>query len=109
MKLRIVLVCTLLLLAAVPTFALPVCAECNYFTNQCEELPGSIERCKYNFTTGACYTTTERCSIPSAASTVLTEWKVTSVEVDRSAQDCATANAPAAVTEVPTPQPTELK
>lgn len=110
MKLRVILVCTLLLLAAVPSFALPLCAECNFVTNECEELPGSIERCKYDLS-GSCYTTPQRCSIPSAASTVLTDWKVASIEIDRPAPDCVTVTAPAAMAEVPTPTPrtTELK
>lgn len=111
MKLRVILVCTLLLLAAVPTFALPLCAECNAWTNECETLPGSFERCKYNFTTGLCYTTTERCSIPFTATTVLTELKVASIEISRPATECATASAPAAVAEVasPAPETAELK
>jgi hypothetical protein len=110
MKVRVILVCTLLLLAAVPSFALPVCAECNFETNECEELPGSITRCKYNFTTGACFTTFERCSTPFAATTVLTELKVASIEISRPATECVTGAAPAAVTiATPTPQPAELK
>jgi hypothetical protein len=103
MKLRVILVCTLLLLAASPSFALPVCAECIVQTNSCDEIPGSIERCKYNFTTGLCFTTTERCSSPSSASTVLTDWKVAAVEINRPAQECDTVPAPATKTEAPAP------
>jgi hypothetical protein len=101
MKLRVILVCTLLLLAASPSFALPVCAECIKGSNTCEEIPGSIERCQFNGPTGRCYTTPLLCSIPQAQSTVLTDWKVASVEVNRPAAECATAPAPAAVTEAP--------
>lgn len=110
MKLRVILVCTLLL-AAVPSFALPLCAECNSQTNQCDELPGSIERCKFNTITGLCYTTFDRCSVPFAASTVLTDWKVASIEINRPEAECVIVTAPAAVAEVPTPAPqtTELK
>ena len=106
MKLRVLLVCTLLLLAAVPSFALPVCAECNVMTNTCDELPGSIERCKFNWMTGLCFSTTERCSIPSAASTVLTDWQVASIEIERPATECVTATAPVPA---PAPETTELK
>jgi len=111
MKLRVILVCTLLLLAAVPSFALPVCAECIVATNTCDELPGSIERCKFNFTTGLCFTQPLSCSPPRSASTVLADWKVSSVEMSSPAQDCVTVTAPDAATEAPTPAPrtTELK
>ena len=101
MKVRVILVCVLLLLAAVPSFALPLCGHCNEW-NQCESSPGDFERCKINWTTGECYTTWERCSIPNAASTVLADYKIASIEISRPAADCVTDTAPAAVTEVPT-------
>jgi hypothetical protein len=110
MKLRVILVCTLLLLAAVPSFALPLCAHCNE-QNRCESSPGDFERCFSG--PGYCYTTSDRCSIPSAASTVLTDYKVASVEISGPAQDCVAA--PSAVTEAstsmstPTLKTTELK
>ena len=110
MKLRVILVCTLLLLAAVPSFALPLCAECNEW-NECDPVPGSYERCRYDIY-GNCYTDFGRCSVPSAAaSTVLTDWSVASIEISRPALDSVTVTAPAAMTEVPTPAPqtTELK
>lgn len=102
MKVRIVLVCTLLLLAAVPTFALPLCAECNEW-GRCESLPGAIDRC-YDWT-GSCYTTFERCSPPRTA-TVATEWKVASIEIHRPSLDSITVTAPAHVAsvEVETPR-----
>jgi hypothetical protein len=110
MKLRVIAVCTLLLLTAVPSFALPLCAECTEW-NTCESLPGSFERCRYT-TTGSCYTTFERCSIPFQG-TVLAEWTVASIEISRPSQESVTVTAPAAVTEVPAPaathHATELK
>jgi hypothetical protein len=110
MKVRVILVCTLLLLAAVPTFALPLCADCNREFNSCDENPGAITRCRYNLS-GLCYTDTGRCSIPSAAMTVLTQWKVASIEIHRPSLDSITVTAPAAVAEAPAPKPqsTELK
>lgn len=103
MKLRVILVCTLLLLAASPSFALPLCAHCNEW-NECESSPGDYERCRYDIY-GNCYTDYGRCSIPSAASTVAADWTVASIEISRPAADCATVTAPAAADEVPTPAP----
>jgi hypothetical protein len=109
MKLRVILVCTLLLLAAFPSFALPLCAECNAW-NECDPVPGSYERCRYDVY-GNCYTDYGRCSIPYAETTVLADWKIVSIEISRPALDSVTVTAPAAVAEVPTPtaQTTELK
>jgi hypothetical protein len=108
MKVRVILVCTLLLLAAVPSFALPLCAECNYEWNYCETIPGAFERC-YDWD-GSCRTTFERCSPPRTA-TVATEWQVASIEISRPSLDSVTITAPAAVAqaEVPEPAPPEQK
>jgi hypothetical protein len=111
MKVRVILVCTLLLLAAFPTFALPLCEDCNYEWNQCEPIPGSFERCSYDWATGVCYTYPGRCSVPwNTESTVLTDWKVASIEISRPL-DSVTVTASAVVAEAPTPAPqtTELK
>ncbi len=110
MKVRVILVCTLLLLAAVPSFALPLCQECNYEWNSCETIPGAYERCKYDYNTGQCYTTFERCSVPRYT-TVLTEWKVVSIEISRPALDSVTVTAPAALAkaEVAEPEPAGQK
>jgi hypothetical protein len=113
MKVRVILVCTLFLLAALPSFALPLCGHCTEW-NECENAPGDIERCRWDVF-GNCYTDAGRCSIPFAAqTTVLTDWKVASVEISSCpAPDSATVTAPAAVTAVPAatpaPQTTELK
>jgi hypothetical protein len=100
MKLRLTLVCTLLLLAAVPSFALPQCQECNYEWNQCEDVSGAFQRCKYDLS-GACYLSTDRCSPQLTQSTVLADWKVASIETSCPAQESVTA----AVTEVPAATP----
>jgi hypothetical protein len=102
MKLRVLAVCTLLLLGAVPSFALPLCAECTSW-NTCESIPGSIERCRYDLS-GNCYTTFERCSVPRASTTVLTEWKVESIEVSRPSLESIAVDAPA-VKAPPAPAP----
>ena len=98
MKVRVILVCTLLLLAAVPSFALPLCAECTEW-NTCDPIPGSFERCKFDLN-GFCFTTPQLCTPPRSA-TVLTEWQGTSVEISRPSQDSATVTASADVAEVP--------
>lgn len=103
MKVRLILVCTLLLLAAVPSFALPQCAECTAW-NTCDPVPGAIERCKFDLS-GSCYTTFERCSPPRAA-TVATEWQVVAVDVTRPSTDSITVAAPAPAAE---PAPEVLK
>ena len=109
MKLRVILVCTLLVLAAVPSFALPLCQECN-LQNRCETLPGAIEKC-YDSGGGLyCSTTPDLCS-PPLQTTVLTDWTVASIEIQRPSLDSITVTAPAHVAEAaaPKPQPTELK
>lgn len=109
MKIRLILVCTFLLLAAVPSFALPQCQECDYWWNYCDTIPGSIERCSYD-ATGSCYTWPGLCSPPRSA-TVLTEWKVSSIEISRPSLDSVTVTAPAAVAQadVRTPETVEQK
>ncbi|HEX7151613.1 MAG TPA: hypothetical protein VF618_09015 [Thermoanaerobaculia bacterium] len=102
MKVRILLVCTLLLLAAVPTFALPLCGHCNE-SNQCQSLPGDFERCRYDSATSRCYTTFERCSIPFTPSPVLTDWRVASIEISRPAPEAVTVPAAAELTEAAAP------
>ena len=102
MKVRVLAVCTLLLLAAVPTFALPLCAECTEW-NTCESVPGSFERCKFDLA-GNCYLEPrDRCSPVWSASSVMTEWTVDSIEVSRPAVKSVAVEAPAANAETPAP------
>jgi hypothetical protein len=111
MKLRVILVCTLLLLAASPSFALPLCQECNQITHECDDVSGAIERCRYD-TLGNCYIDHfARCSPTLTQSTVLADWKVASIETSCSASDSVTVTAPAAAAEDPMPasRTTELK
>lgn len=104
MKVRVILVCTLLLLAAAPSFAVPLCEECNYDWNYCDSsIPGAIEVCRYD-QFGNCYTYPYRCS-PNLSSTVATDWKVASIEIHRPSLDSITVTAPAAVAEAATPAP----
>lgn len=110
MKLRVILVCTLLLLAASPSFALPLCQECSYISNQCEDVSGAYERCRYD-SLGNCYLDPwSRCSPTLTQSTVLTDWKVVSIETSCPADNSVTDTAPAPATDVtPAPRVTALK
>ena len=108
MKLRVILVCTLFLLAAVPSFAAPQCEECNYWSNQCEVVSGAIECCGYD--EFGCYTYYGYCIPPRAAeTTVLTDWKVSSIEISRPALDSITVTAPAVMAEAATSRIVEQK
>ena len=109
MKVRIILICTLLLLAAVPSFALPVCKDCDE-NLQCVAIPGvSLERCFSS--PGFCDTSPDPCSRPREDTTVLSDWQVESIEISCPAPDSVTAAAPAPAAVVPTPtsKTTELK
>jgi len=100
MKLRVILVCTLLLIAAVPTFALPQCAHCNE-SNMCEATPGDYEWC--SDWEGTCYNDPyKRCSPPLSA-TVASEWTVASIEIQRPSLDSITVTAPASAAEARIP------
>lgn len=104
MKLRVILVCTLLLLAAVPSFAAPLCQDCDYWFNDCVYGEWSIERCTYD-TAGNCYTYPGYC-ISRGGTTMATEWKVASIEISRPELSSITVTAPAAVAEARTPSQT---
>ena len=108
MKVRVILVCTLLLLVAVPTFARPVCAHCNEW-NECESSPGDFQNCVSNGTT--CGYNMTQCSIPRAP--VLADWTVASIEISRPSLESVTITAPAPAAKVPAATPaaqtTELK
>jgi hypothetical protein len=105
MKLRVILVFMLLLLAATPSFSLPLCAHCNQL-NRCQSSSGDIDHCFVSG--GVCDTDGALCSPPSQQSTVLADWAVASIEISRPAPTSAT---PVAATEIakPAPQTTELK
>jgi hypothetical protein len=106
MKSRLILLCTLLLLAAAPSFAAPQCEGCDYWANDCYHSPYSGERCFYTET--GCDTEPGYC-IGRSQTTVLTEWKVVSIEISRPALDSKTVTAPAQVAEVQTARPADQK
>lgn len=107
MRVRVILVCTLLLLVAFPTFARPVCAHCDA-SNECESSPGDFQNCVS--TGSSCGYNATVCSIPRAP--VLADWTVASIEISRPSLESVTITAPAPAAEVPAtpaPQTTELK
>lgn len=75
---RVILVCTLLLSAAVPTFSAPPCQVCLDDAGPCvSDADGT--RCRT--ISGVCQQTSGLCII--SGRTVLAEWQVASIEVTR--------------------------
>jgi hypothetical protein len=97
--LRLTLVCSLLLLAAAPSFALP----CNSCTGPeypyCESSPGSGTRCRFGIDTCTtiyapnCTGFTDQGADPA----MLAEWTVASIEVSRSVEGTKVVTSPAAI------------
>ncbi|HEX9983975.1 MAG TPA: hypothetical protein VGF69_11975 [Thermoanaerobaculia bacterium] len=103
---RLILACTLLLLAAVPAFALPVCGECD-LNNECVNTPWPGTACF--FFTDTCETRAARCTVVYPDAPVASDWTVASIEIERPALATKTVTAPATVAEVHTVQPTAQK
>lgn len=107
--LRISLVCSLLLLAATPSFALPceACTAPEY--PYCEDSPGSGKRCIIDLDTCRERTPSNPCSpLPRADAnipTVLAEWTVASIEVTRPSEGTKVTTSPAATADASTTAP----
>lgn len=105
---RLILVCTLLLLAASPTFAAPPCSSCiEEGAGPCVADPGSGTRCKT--WTAACETLGAYCINFIDDSSVLADWTVASIEINRPAQDSTIVTTPTAVAEIQTVEPASQK
>ena len=76
---RVIIVCTLLLSAAVPTFAAPPCQYCLTEAGPCVNDPGGL-RCR---TIGGVCTETGGLCIGFLNKPVLSEWQVASIEFTR--------------------------
>jgi hypothetical protein len=76
---RVILVCTLLLSAAVPAFAAPPCQFCLTETGPCVNDPGGL-RCR---TIGGVCTESGGVCIGLLNRPVLGEWQVASIEITR--------------------------
>ena len=102
---RVILVCTLLLLAVTPSFAAPTCTEC-LDTSTCINAPGQASRCR--FLNGVCETLITSFCVGRSETPVFAEWKVASIEISRRAPGARdlqkTAIAPAAIAQAGTPQ-----
>lgn len=111
MKVRVILVCTLLLLAAVPSFANVNCRECDPETNRCYFSPDATRRCVFDVSSGTCYIDPFAYCAPTRTATVASEWKVAAIEISRPSLDSITVTAPgaAAQSEVPTAEAVEQK
>jgi len=76
---RVILVCTLLLSAAVPTFAAPPCQFCLSDAGPCVNDPGGV-RCRT--ISGVCQELSGLC-IGFANRGLLADWQVASIEITR--------------------------
>jgi|SRR5688572_18421336 len=97
--LRITLVCSLLLLAAAPTYALP-CKGCIGTDPICVSNPNSGTRCF--FAPDTCEEFSAACSgftDQAAAPAMLAEWTVASIEISRPSDGTKVVTSPAAVVE----------
>jgi len=103
--LRVIVGCTLLLLAASPSYALG-CFTCNDFViNQCDSTPNSGTRCLFH--PDYCETkSAPLCSglVDETPSAILADWQVASIEVSHPAQGTKTVTSPAAVASADTTQ-----
>jgi hypothetical protein len=100
---RVMLACTLLLLASVPAFALPKCGEC--IMNVCVGSSESVQPCRHE--SGMCVYYNDNCT-PHLTEPVLAGWTVASVEITCPAVDTEVVSAPE-VTEVLETATTESK
>jgi hypothetical protein len=81
---RVILVCTLLLLAVAPTYAIPTCTEClEEGVGPCINAPGQPYRCR--FTSNGCETLLTSFCEGRSETPVLADWKIASIEISRPA------------------------
>jgi hypothetical protein len=97
---RFTLVCSLLILAAVPSYAIP-CSTC--IERDCESTPGSLTRCRPVFDPKfpTCETLINLNCVgfanAAAAPAMLAEWTVASIEISRPAEGTTVVTTSAAV------------
>ena len=100
---RVVFVCTLFLLAAVPMSAAPLCEDCIDF--QCGPSSDFHMPCRY--TGSGCENYVGRCVGFTAAdgsdTSLLSEWKVASIEIENALTKAVAT--PAAIAQAEPPQP----
>ena len=94
---RFTLVCSLLLLAAIPSYAIP-CSTC--IDRECEGTPNSGTKCLPVSPEGCETRFNPSCSgfaNDAAAPAMLAEWTVASIEISRPAEGTKVVTTPAAV------------
>lgn len=94
---RLTVVCSLLLLAAVPSFAIP-CSSC--IERHCESTPDSHTKCLPVSPEGCETRVNLNCvgfASQEASPAMLAEWTVASIEISRPADGTKVVTAPAAV------------
>ena len=104
---RLILACTLLLIASVPVFALPQCGECDW-NNECVSSPWSGVTCTYD-ANGNCTIQFRRCSGLAPEATLATDWSIASIEISRPALDSKIVTDVVDVAEVRATELTEQK
>lgn len=107
---RVVFVCTLFMLASLPTFAAPQCLDCDEGVSfDCG--PDSFEHEPCRYTSSGCENYLKFCIGFTAAdtsdSTLLSEWKVASIEVTN--EQTKVVATPAAIAQADTPNPASQK
>lgn len=107
---RVILVCTLLVSAAVPAFAAPPCALCVSDSGPCVNDPGGL-RCRT--LSGVCTESSGSC-ISFLSRPVLGEWQVASIEITRpdpavKGRTTTVVVSPTAIAQAATPLPAAPK
>ena len=106
---RVVFVCTLFMFAALPTFAAPQCLDCDDLTGECG--PDGFEHLPCRYTASGCQNYFSFCIGFSAAdaadTTLLSEWKVASIEITNELTKVVVT--PAAIAQADTPHPAHQK
>lgn len=99
---RVIAVCTLFLLAALPTFAAPQCQDCTEW-GECG--PDGFEHMPCRYTSSGCENYPSGCIGFTAAESVevslLSDWKVASIEVTNELTKVVVA--PSAIAQADTP------
>ena len=88
---RVILACTLLLLASFPVFALPTCKACDT-NNRCVGSPNSGDKCVW--VDGLCDVVPTNC-VSLASDPVLADWTVASIETSCTDPESKTVTTPA--------------
>ena len=101
---RVISLCTLFLLAALPTFAAPQCQDCTEW-GECG--PDSFEHLPCRYTSTGCENYFQFCigfsAADSATTTLLSEWKVASIEITNEMTKAVVT--PSAIAKADTPEP----